>query len=140
MNKKILRWNFIRKLKEIFKYLFAVSYDLFITCALLMAFTLVCLIIRNGSVIQPQSHWFQLCLMLIWFLYYSFSLKLGGQTIGMRAWRLKIVSVNTGSLTWYQIGLRTLLMLPALIQGALLLKSPGMILANWSKTELLKEI
>lgn len=66
--------------------------------ALLMPFT------RAG--IEPHTAWFQAYLLSIAFAYYGWSWKRGGQTIGMKAWRLRAVSDTGAPLTWPQVMLR----------------------------------
>lgn len=56
----------------------------------------------------PQDHvpagawWFRLYLLLIAFLFNGWFWTHGGQTLGMRAWRLRVVDMAGNALTWRQ--------------------------------------
>ena len=74
----------------IIRFFSAVIYDLVIVCTLLFAFTAICLFVNKNQAIAPGTVWYQISLVMIVLLYYVLSLRYGGQTIGMRAFHLKI--------------------------------------------------
>lgn len=106
-----------------FKRIAAIVYDLLIIVALAMLVTIVTLIavhlLSTNNLIdisgyQDQSAylnaqwWFKVELTLaIWFFYAWFWYD-GGQTLGMRSWRLKLVTDNEQPLTLKRTGLRAL--------------------------------
>jgi uncharacterized RDD family membrane protein YckC len=71
------------------KYMAALFYDAIIIFTLYLAFTTICLIFRHGAPIPPGTHWYQWALVGIVLGYYVLSYFWRGQTVGMRAWRLK---------------------------------------------------
>ena len=73
----------------VIRFISALIYDLIIACTLLFAFTAICLIANKNQAIAPGTPWYQISLVVIVLLYYVLSLRYGGQTIGMRAFRLK---------------------------------------------------
>jgi len=90
----------------LWRRLAAVCYDLLLVVALLMALTMVVIMIRGGLAIESGSVWFQTLLVACWWLYFAWSWTHGGQTIGMRAWRLRIRSVAGTDVGWREATIR----------------------------------
>jgi len=63
-------------------------YDLLLVIALLMVLTGLVFGARRGNAFDPQSLWFRLLLVTGWWAYFAWCWTHGGQTVGMRAWRL----------------------------------------------------
>jgi uncharacterized RDD family membrane protein YckC len=84
----------------------AICYDLLMVAALMMLLTGVVILIRGGTAIGPGAVWFQLLLVACWWLYFAWSWTLGGQTIGMRAWRIHVTPSNAGRLDFARASLR----------------------------------
>ena len=80
-------------------------YDLFPLAAVLMAATALLFPLTRER-IAPGTLWYQLYLAVIVFLYYGVSWRRGGQSIGMRAWRLRVVREDGGALSWRDVALR----------------------------------
>ncbi|KTC76826.1 RDD family protein [Legionella brunensis] len=118
-----------------FKYLAAQIYDSFIIIALFFAFTTLCLIANHGFAIPPATRWYQLSLLGLFIGYYLLSVVYGGQTIGMRAWRLQL-QTDLGRPSWQQAIGRLLLIFPALLGGLLSFKNQQQLLYRWTKTKL----
>lgn len=70
------------------RYLAAMAYDLLIVFAVLIVLAGLALFVRAGSPVDPQSLMFRLLLLTGWWAYFAWSWTHGGQTVGMRAWRL----------------------------------------------------
>ena len=49
---------------------------------------------------------YRIYLFIVIFLYFGVSWRYGGQTIGMRAWKIKLITTNQHPLTWSLIFLR----------------------------------
>lgn len=93
----------------LWRRLAAAAYDLLLVLALLMVATALLIIARAGAAIDPGSLWYQLLLVSSWWLYFGWCWTHGGQTIGMRAWRLVLIDTQSGrSIGWPQAGLRFL--------------------------------
>ncbi len=73
--------------------------------------SLVVLVVRQGVEVERFSPWFTVLLLSEFVLYYVYSWKVGGQTLGMRAWKIKIIPNNSdqNQLTWKQALLRFLI-------------------------------
>ena len=77
--------------------LFAMVYDFFPALALWVALSGIFLLPRAGVPVAPGSigSWFELlCLWLITGAYAVLSWQRGGQTLGMRPWRLKVTAAD----------------------------------------------
>jgi uncharacterized RDD family membrane protein YckC len=70
--------------------------------AIFVCFTLVVLAVRLGEAVPPGSWWFPLCLLAITAAFFSTFWVRGGQTLGMRAWRIRVVRDDGHALTYPQ--------------------------------------
>lgn len=89
----------------------ALAYDLFPLAALWMATVGLALLAVHGDVDvahPPPAYRLALQLLLLGVTagYFVLSWTRGGQTIGMRAWRIRIVSAEGGALRWPRALLR----------------------------------
>ena len=78
----------------------ALCYDLLLLAALVVVFTLLVLAVRLGTPVPPGTRWFELSLLAIIVLFFCGFWVHGGQTLGMRAWRIRVVRDDGGALTW----------------------------------------
>ncbi len=88
----------------LWKHIAALLYDVFPILGLFLTTSLLIMLIRNGQEVPAGTSWFQLLLFFEVFLYFTYSWKSGGQTLGMRAWKLAIVDYK--KLTWLQVASR----------------------------------
>ena len=72
----------------------AASYDLLLVLALLMVLTGLVFLARRGNPFEPASIWYRGLLLTGWWAYFAVSWIHGGQTVGMRAWRLVLARDN----------------------------------------------
>ena len=86
----------------LFRRLAAFCYDLLLLGALIFCFTLILLAIRGGREIPSGSLWFEACLVAIAGVFFGAFWVHGGQTLGMRAWRIRVVTADGGNLAWRQ--------------------------------------
>jgi len=89
----------------------AALYDLFPLLALWMATAGLALLAVHGNVdlAHPTLGWrvgLRLALLVVTAAYFIVSWTRGGQTIGMRAWRLRVVGDDGGSISWLRAVLR----------------------------------
>ena len=54
------------------------------------------------------AHFMQLVYLLLAFGFFGWFWTHGGQTLGMRAWKIRVVDLNNNPLTWTQAGMRFL--------------------------------
>lgn len=121
----------------VFRYFAAVFYDGLIVFALFFVYTAVCLFANNNQAIAVDTRWYQLSLLLILVAYYVYSLKNGGQTIGMRAWRLKIVAEDEAISLLQAVG-RLLVSFPTQIFRPFIFARTEELLNAWTKIRLIK--
>lgn len=106
---------------SLFRRLAAFSYDLLLLAALMLCFTLLVVVIAAalGRSVPPGSVWFQFCVTaLVAGFFCSFWVH-GGQTLGMRAWRIRVVRDDGTKLTWPQAIVRFAAALVAVVPAGL---------------------
>jgi uncharacterized RDD family membrane protein YckC len=89
--------------------LLAISYDAFIALALLMFSSAIVLLLNAGSTISPGSFSSFLAFVFFWLTigaYAILSWRSGGQTLGMRPWRLKVLSADGSQPSWKSLCIR----------------------------------
>ena len=74
-------------------------YDSLLVIALLVVPTLVAMAMRGGEPIPPGDVLFQLLLLMTAAIFFSWFWSHGGQTLGMRAWRLQVEQRSGAPLT-----------------------------------------
>ncbi|MEO7206669.1 MAG: RDD family protein [Steroidobacteraceae bacterium] len=89
----------------------ALVYDAFLLAALLMIFTGGALFFTHGAAIVPATaggwvYVYRAGLVLVIAGYYALNWLRSGQTLGMRAWRLRTVTASGHALTWDAVFLR----------------------------------
>ena len=104
----------------------AICYDLLLFAGLAIVLTLALVLVRGGEAIPPASWWYEVLLLGTNFVYFGISWTRGGQTLGARAWRLRVSARDGNDLNWRQAALRYL-------SAWLLLLPPGLgfIWARW---------
>jgi uncharacterized RDD family membrane protein YckC len=88
----------------VWKHFAAFIYDVFPIAGILLVTSMVVLLAREGTEVERYSIWFSVLLISEVSFYYIYSWKIGGQTLGMRAWKIKIIPNNTHQtqITWAQ--------------------------------------
>lgn len=84
----------------------AALYDTLIVIALIMTASFLALIPNGGKAVPPQTFWFQFYLLMWLLAYFGYSWNVGGQTVGMRAWQLRLVDAQGGRLSWTRSAVR----------------------------------
>lgn len=92
----------------VWKHFAAFVYDIFPLLGVFIATSLIVMLLRGGEIVEPGNIWFSLLLLFELVFYYVYSWKKGGQTLGMRAWKIKIIPQNENqkNLSWKQSLLR----------------------------------
>ncbi len=84
------------------------TYDALLVIAVLMVAAAIA-VIPSGSEVRPGTLWFQIYLLIVWWGYFAVCWQLGGQTVGMRAWRVVLVTEDGGRIGWARSALRFLI-------------------------------
>ncbi|HEY5776891.1 MAG TPA: RDD family protein [Xanthomonadales bacterium] len=94
--------------------LMAMLYDTVILLGLLIVATALALPFGDVNKVALHDFWFTLWLLVVCFAYLGGCWRYGGMTMGMRAWRLKLVSADDRIISWPRCLLRFLVGLVAL--------------------------
>ncbi|RDS82983.1 RDD family protein [Dyella monticola] len=120
----------------LWKRLFALLYDIVAVLAIVMVVGLICQLATRGMLITRLGHvhiawWYQPLQGLVVAGYFLISWLRGGQTLGMRPWRIRVAAIDGGPLTLRQALLRVIAgSLPLLL--LLLAPTFGLPVALWS--------
>jgi len=130
------------KAASLWRRLFTVCYDGVIIFCLFLLFTAIILSLTPDHEIKFKLL-YQLLLGSIWFSFFAWFWLHGGQTLGMAAWRLKLVSIDEHPVTFKRVLQRWILAFPAWLCFGLgffwmLIDKQGMCLYDkWSRTRLI---
>ncbi len=97
----------------LWRRLLALVYDLLIVVAIVMVVGLLCQLATGGQLIRTDGHavipvWYRPLQGLVVSAYFISSWRFGGQTVGMRPWRIRLTDRDGGSPTAQQAVLRLL--------------------------------
>ncbi len=85
---------------SLFRRLAAGVYDIFLIFALLLLATSIALFLNHGQSFKQHNVLFSLYLISSIGFFYCWFWTRGGQTLGMQAWKIKVVSHDLQPLTW----------------------------------------
>ena len=97
----------------LWRRLLALVYDLLIVVAIVMVVGLLCQLATGGNLISTGARtvvpvWYQSLQGVVVAAYFISSWRRGGQTVGMRPWRIRITRDDGGTLTLQQALIRVL--------------------------------
>jgi uncharacterized RDD family membrane protein YckC len=90
----------------LFRRLAAIVYDTLLLAAVLFAATAAILPFNSGSAFRPDQYFYPAYLIGVSFLFFAWFWTHGGQTLGMRAWKIKVLTTDGTPLNWRQAALR----------------------------------
>lgn len=93
------RIGFLRRLA-------AMIYDSLLLFALLIAANAILIPFLGFQPIKPGNHLYQIYLLYVIYLFFVWFWIHGGQTLGMKAWDIKLVSDNGKKVGWTQATVR----------------------------------
>ncbi|NOQ13351.1 MAG: RDD family protein [Methyloprofundus sp.] len=91
-----------------FRYLAAIFYDLILVIALFFFATAILLPFNQGEAIQ-STFFFPLYLLSVSFIFYGWFWTHGGQTLGLRVWKLRLINEQQIDISWKQAFIRYLI-------------------------------
>lgn len=97
----------------LFRRLAALFYDACLLLAVLFVATALVLPLSGGEALRPHNPFYSTYLFLISFFFYAWFWIHGGQTLGMRAWKLQLQRLDGGPVGWWQALLRFLAAIPS---------------------------
>lgn len=89
---------------SLFRRLAANFYDLLLLLGVLFIVSAIAVAINDGVAVKHPAYY--LALFLVSFCFFGWFWTHGGQTLGLRTWRLKLISDNSEGITWKQAALR----------------------------------
>ena len=92
--------GFLRRLAAQFYDLFLLIAVLFLATAILLPFT------AGEAVSTQQTIIYRIYLTVISFFFYGWFWTHGGQTLGMRAWKIRVLTLDQKPISWTQALLR----------------------------------
>jgi uncharacterized RDD family membrane protein YckC len=98
--------------------LLAMFYDSLLLLSALLIATALALMVTKGT-LSYHNPFFRTFLFLICFSFYAWFWLHGGQTLGMRAWRLRLQRFDGSAITIWQALLRFMVAIPSLAIGGL---------------------
>jgi len=127
---------------SLFKRFLAALYDSFLVLATLFIATALTLPFTKGEVAADKHIYMSLYLLLVIYIFYAWFWMHGGQTLGMRVWKQKLITTDGQALNWTQSFIRFVTGLPAwllLVIGVILWIKPDIAtsltpLPGWSLT------
>lgn len=84
----------------------AIFYDCLLLFAVLFAATALLMPFTHGEAIASENPLFFIYLLGWAFLLFGWQWTHGGQTLGMRAWKVKLIGADGGPVSWRVAGLR----------------------------------
>ena len=84
---------------SLIKQLAAMVYDSLLIFAVLFFVSAIAIMFNQGEAIE-SSPWFSLYLLLALFTFYAWFWNKSGQTLGMRVWKIRIISEAGGNPGW----------------------------------------
>ncbi len=93
----------------LFRRLMAIVYDIFLLTAIIFLATAAVNAINGGNAIdhnKTYTFFLSLYLSIIIFFYFAWFWRHGGQTLGMKTWKIKLISCDAQCINWQQVTLR----------------------------------
>ena len=81
----------------------AIIYDILLLLAVLFIATSVAMVFNHGEAIEPGQSlypFYIVYMIIVSFFFYGWFWTHGGQTLGMKTWKMKLEHVNGDAITW----------------------------------------
>jgi uncharacterized RDD family membrane protein YckC len=91
---------------SLLRRLLVMLYDALVILALMMLATGLVLLVHPVTLTAGRDFCYTLYLLTVWFLYLAWCWQHGGLTLGMRAWRVQLITDSAKSMGWVQSALR----------------------------------
>lgn len=91
------------KYAGLFRRLLAIIYDLFLLIALLFIATAFAMVFNQGDAIepgQPLYPYYLVYLLTVSFAFFGWFWTHGGQTLGMKTWKIRLQQTDGQSISW----------------------------------------
>ncbi len=102
---------------SLFRRLGSMLYDTILVLALLIIGSGILLFYTKGESIKPGNLYYQIYLLSLIFGFFIWFWTHGGQTAGMAAWRLRLITFSNNPVSFRQALIRLLIATPLLLLG-----------------------
>lgn len=99
--------------------LMAMFYDSILLFGIVLLASGLALMLNGGKPVQPNNPVYSLYMLLVIFWFYAWFWTHGGQTLGLRAWRSKVIRDDGQPLTWKDALLRFVFAIVSLLPAGL---------------------
>lgn len=89
-----------------FRRIAVVFYDALLLLAVLFFATALALPLNAGEAFSTEQYYYPAYLLCVSFLFYGWFWTHGGQTLGLRSWKMTLVGMHEQGVTWRQAFLR----------------------------------
>ena len=87
----------------LFRRLFAIAYDCFLLIAIMLIVSGIATALNQGKAVEPDDALYPLLVITIFalsYLYFAWFWIHGGQTLGMKTWRILLISTEDTAIDW----------------------------------------
>jgi uncharacterized RDD family membrane protein YckC len=91
---------------SVLRYLAVMLYDTVLLLSVLLLASLIAVAFNSGEAIDNNNPFFMFYLISISGLFYGWFWTHGGQTLGMRAWKIQIIDQQQNIISWKQAIIR----------------------------------
>ncbi len=95
------------------RQLLALFYDVWLLAAVFMAASALTLPFTQGEPVKPGNPFMTTYIFIIWYGFYAWFWTHGGQTLGMRSWKIKLISETNEPIGLWHALLRFMSGIPA---------------------------
>ena len=88
---------------SLFKRLLAIFYDLVLLATMFLVASAIAIVFNEHKAFASGNYIMPLWLIFVTSLYYCISWKSSGQTLGLKAWGLKLVKLDGSDFTWLEV-------------------------------------
>ncbi len=90
----------------LFRHLIIIIYDSLLLISVLLLASLTAVALNGGEAISQGNPFFITYLFGVSFIFYGWFWTHGGQTLGMRSWKVRIITSDGADLTWQRAFIR----------------------------------
>ncbi|NQZ54410.1 MAG: RDD family protein [Piscirickettsiaceae bacterium] len=91
---------------SLFRHLGVMLYDFLLLLSILLLAVAVAVAFNGGSAIGRGNPFFFIYLLAVCFLFYGWFWTHGGQTLGMRSWKVHLITSDNTTLNWQRAFIR----------------------------------
>ncbi len=91
---------------SLFRHLGVMLYDSLLLLSILLLASLLAVALNGGNAIGQGNPFFFLYLLAVCFLFYGWFWTHGGQTLGMRSWKVYLMTTDNSEISWQRAFVR----------------------------------